>query len=43
MNLYSEQQVDRPFPDLLVFPMKSGDNADWLERPFEEAEISDVV
>ena len=23
--------------------MISGDNADWLERPFEEAEIFDVV
>ena len=23
--------------------MSSGDNADWLERPFEEAEIFDVV
>ena len=27
MNLYSEQQVDRPFPEVLVFPMISGDNA----------------
>ena len=42
-NLYFEQQVDRPFPDVLVFPMISGDNADWLERPFEEAKIFDVV
>ena len=23
--------------------MISGDNADWLERPFEEAEIFDVI
>ena len=43
INLYSEQQVDRPFLDSLVFPMISGDNVDWLERPFEEAEIFDVV
>ena len=43
MNLYFEQQVERPFPDSLVFPMISGENADWLERPFEEAEIFDVI
>jgi len=43
MNLYSEQQVDRPFPDVLDFPMISSNNADWLERPFEEAEIYDVL
>ena len=43
MNLYSEQEVDRPFPNVLVFPMISDDNADWLERPFEEAEIFDVI
>ena len=43
MNLYFEHQVVRPFPDVLVFPMISGVNADWLERPFEEAEILDVV
>jgi len=43
MNLYSEHQVVRPFLDVLVFPMISGVNADWLERPFEEAEIFDVV
>ena len=43
MNLYSEQQADRPFSDSLVFPMISGDNADWLERPFEEVEIFDVI
>ena len=43
MNLYFEHQVVRPFPDVFVFPMISGDNADWLERPFEEAEIFDVV
>ena len=43
MNLYSEQQVEWPFPDSLVFPMISGENADWLERPFEEAKIFDVI
>ena len=37
MNLYSEQQVVRPFPEVLVFPRISGDNANWLDRPFEEA------
>ena len=43
MNLYSEQQVERPFPDSLVFPMLSGENADWLEGPFEEVEIFDFI
>ena len=43
MNLYSEQQVVRPFPEVLVFPMISGDNVDWLDRPFEKAEIFDVI
>ena len=43
MNLYSKQQVDRQFPDVLEFPIKSNDNADWLERPFEEAEIYDII
>ena len=43
MNLYSEQEVDRPFPNVLVFPMISDDNADWLERHFEEAEIFNVI
>ena len=28
MNLYSKQQVDRPFTDVLVFPMISGNNLD---------------
>ena len=43
MNLYSEQQVVRPFPAVLVFPRIFGDNVDWLDRPFEEAEIFDVI
>ena len=41
MNLYSG--VVRPFPDVLEFPMISGDNAVWLERPFKEVEIYDVI
>ena len=43
LNLYSEQQVVQPFPKVLVFPRISDDNADWLDRPFEEAEIFDVI
>ena len=43
MNLYSEQQMQRPFPDVLDFPRISGDNAVWLERLFEEAEIFEVI
>ena len=43
MNLYSEQQVQHPFPDVLDFPRISGDNVDWLERHFEETEILEVI
>ena len=43
MNLYSKQQVLRPFPEVLVFPRISDDNADWLDRLFEKAEIFDVI
>ena len=43
MNLYSKQQVDRPFTDVLVFPMISGNNLDQLERPFEETEIFNIT
>ena len=43
MSLYFRQQVNRPFLNVLEFPMISGDNADWLERPFEKAEIYDVI
>ena len=43
MNLYSEQLVIWPFPDVLEFPMISGDNAVWLERPVEEVEIYEVI
>ena len=43
MNLYSDQQVDRPFPEVSVFPMIFGDNAEWLDRPFEDAEIFYVI
>ena len=43
MNLYSEQQVQHPFLDVLDFPRISRDNVDWLERPFEEIEILEVI
>ena len=43
MKLYSEEQVDRPFPEVLVFPRISSDNADWLDKPFDEAEIFEVI
>ena len=39
MNLYPEQQVVPPFPEVLVFPKITSDNADWLDRLFEKAEI----
>ena len=38
-----EEQVVRPLPEVLVFPRISGDNADWLDRPFDEAEIFEVI
>ena len=43
MNLYSEQQMQHPFRDILDFPRISRDNAVWLERHFEEAEIFEVI
>ena len=43
MDLYSEQQVVRPFPDVLDFPTISGDKANWFERPFEETKIFEVI
>ena len=43
MNLYSEQQVVRPFSEVLVFPRISCDNADWIDRPFEKANIFDII
>ena len=43
MNLYSEQQVQHPFPDVLDFPRISRDNVIWLERLFEEVEIFEVI
>ena len=43
MSLYSEQQVQRPFPDVLDFPRISRDNVIWLERLFEEVEIFEVI
>ena len=33
----------RPFLDVLEFPMILGDNAVWLERPFKEVEIYEVI
>ena len=43
MNLYSEQQEQQPFPDVLDFPRISRDNVNWLERPFEETVIFEVI
>ena len=43
MDLYSEQQLNRPFPKVLEFPTISGDKADWLERPSEETVIFEVI
>lgn len=43
MNLYTEQQVDQPFPNVLEFPRISRAKADWLERPFKETKISEVI
>ena len=43
MKLYSEEQVDQLFPKVLVFPRISGDNAYWLDRPFDEAKIFEVI
>ena len=36
MNLYSEQQVQHPFFDVLDFPRISRDNVDWLERSLQK-------
>ena len=43
MNFYLEQRVDQPFPDVLEFPRISRAKADWLERPFKEIEILEVI
>lgn len=43
MDLYFEQQLNRPFPKVLEFPTISGDKADWLERPFEEIVTFEVI
>ena len=43
MNLYSEQNVDQPFPEVLVFPRISSDNADWLDKTFEEENFFEVI
>ena len=43
INLYSEQQEQHPFQDVLDFPRISRDNVDWLERSFEETKIFEVI
>ena len=43
MNLYSKQHVQHPFPNILDFPRISRDNVDWLEKPFEESEVLEVI
>ena len=43
VNLYSEQQVDQLLLEVLVFPRKSDDNANWQDRPFKEAKIFEVI
>ena len=43
MDLYFEQQVVRSLPDLLDFPTISKDKVEWLERPFEETKIFEVI
>ena len=35
--------MQHPFPFVLNFPRISGDNVVCLERPFEEAEIFEVI
>ena len=35
--------MQHPFPDILDFPCISGDNAAWLEKPFEESEVLNVI
>ena len=42
-NLYSKQQVQHPFPNILDFPRISRDNVDWLEKPFEESKVLEVI
>ena len=32
-----------PFLDVLDFPRISGDNVEWLEKPFEESEVLEVI
>ena len=43
MNLFSRQQVQHPFLDVLDFPYISRDKAAWLGKPFEESEVLDVI
>ena len=35
--------MQHPFPDVLDFPRISGDNVEWLEKPFEESEVLEVI
>ena len=42
-RLYSEDKHIRPHLDVLNFSRISEDKAGWLERPFEEVEIFEVV
>ena len=35
--------MQHPFLDVLDFPRISGDNVDWLEKPFEESEVLEVI
>ena len=45
-NFYShlfEEEGDRPLLDGLDFSMISGEDAVWLERPFDEEEVAGVV
>ena len=42
-NLYSKQQVQHPFPNILDFPRISRDNVDWLKKPFEESKVLEVI
>ncbi|XP_050280858.1 uncharacterized protein LOC126721830 [Quercus robur] len=42
-DIESLMQVVRPFSEVLVFLRISDDNANWLDRPFEEAKIFYVI
>jgi hypothetical protein len=42
-NLYMETGYSRPMLDGMQFSAISGEDAEWLERPFDEEEIAGVV